>query len=129
MKQREIKFRIWDAESDEMRYTDEISVYDNGLMFHFDTHNDDKEPVIMQYTGLKDKKGKEIYEGDILEGDNSVQYLTMFYDASFLGKVIGLFNGDKTIGNIYPLGHFQLTSISVIGTLYENPELTPDPLT
>lgn len=59
--QREIKFRAWDI-------PDEIS-FPDGCMSYFGINNFLKGDydVLMQYTGLKDKNGKEIYEGDIVK--------------------------------------------------------------
>ena len=57
---RELKFRIWDKE--DMDYIGLVSVIfgnENKLL---------DNQVVMQYTGLNDKNGKEIYEGDIIEG-------------------------------------------------------------
>ena len=55
---REIKFRAWDKLTQRMIYR------------VFNTRNDE-DYILMQYTGLKDKNGKEIYEGDIIkQGDN-----------------------------------------------------------
>jgi len=89
----------------------------------------DKELKIMQYTGLSDKNGKEIYEGDVLEQnfffdldnydkDDSrfaiVKYETIVGD--FSGG-IGFNMSDK---NNNPI---NIESSKVIGNIYENPEL------
>lgn len=54
---RTIKFRAWDGEKMIEEPTFEVS---NGVP-------DDGEWILMQYTGLKDKNGKEVYEGDIVK--------------------------------------------------------------
>jgi len=65
MKQREIKFRAWDGK--EMIYDEYMIINFGDQRYDIETERGENYNVIlMQYTGLKDKNGKEIYEGDIV---------------------------------------------------------------
>ena len=114
---KEIKFRVWDKTSKEMVNINRIDIGDGlckptifGDVF-YDYWNDVE---LMQYTGIKDKNGKEIYEGDIVE------YHYPSYDDYFNLKVeykrCAFFIGDFIIYN-------KRNFIRVIGNIYENPEL------
>jgi uncharacterized phage protein (TIGR01671 family) len=74
---------------------------------------------IMQYTGLHDKNGKEIYEGDNAEGnlfDRRVPIMgTIVYDIAYACYAL------QNEAGLTPL--FKIAEIEIIGNIYENPEL------
>ena len=89
------------------------------------------EETIGQYTGLKDKNGKEIYEGDIIEFSYDM-FVGNFDTFVAKGKVVfeeGAFyvevfeNERTTKDEAYLLYSINLDTIEVIGNIYDNPEL------
>lgn len=125
---REIKFRAWDSDDSKMLHAFEEGyriMYneDYGTMFcgGHNSAGDWNEPILMQYTGLKDKNGVEIYEGDVLEHN---------YDKGLMKWVVCYENGCFGIKNgnlltkFYPIDSASFfTSRVIIGNIYQNPEL------
>jgi uncharacterized phage protein (TIGR01671 family) len=84
--------------------------------------------ILMQYTGLKDKNGKEIYEGDIVKFRTENIYLFGYVDWHYLGhfvlsvKVSEQLSNDIWFDRVNHLsdGH---NGMEIIGNIHENPEL------
>ena len=121
---REIKFRVWDIKFKRMEEIDGFSLYlaDNKIYEVFEgTQGYDtcmfvtdvtKLYELMQYTGLKDKNGKEIYEGDIaILPDRWPKFPVRYIDGMFCLE-----------GTSWPL-HEYYKECEIIGNIYENPEL------
>lgn len=105
---REIKFRIYDFVDKEITLFEKIRLLPDETMVY--QLFEEERYHWMQYTGLKDKNGKEIYEGDILDGKLEV---------SFKDGMFGFFSPTHFIGlNLLPINFRE-----VIGNIYENPEL------
>jgi uncharacterized phage protein (TIGR01671 family) len=116
--QREIKFRAWDTFRKKMSYEPVISDGTDGGETSYVSMNlaiDCFDGVLMQYTGLKDKNGKEIYEGDI------VQRGVILFDR---GKFQGYYyESNGGIAENWEDDLYQERDIEVLGNVYENPEL------
>lgn len=108
---REIKFRYWDTKRNQMVGWESIKTF-----CRFGAVERMKHQIFQQYTGLKDKNGKEIYEGDEFHlGDPRITYKVVWHDTGFMGKQNGA-------GSFVGLKHWK-NRIEIIGNIYENPEL------
>lgn len=123
------KFRAWDKARNEMNYkvmvgncdTDDenwtcpiIWIEEKKDWLHFDDYDS-----IMQSTGLKDKNGKEIFEGDVLKSN---KYITsVFYErGAYCVKFCRTPNTTVTMDVISFIKKYKTR---IVGNIYENPEL------
>jgi uncharacterized phage protein (TIGR01671 family) len=111
---REIKFKGWHNNRKFMFLVDTLKFTYNGDLYDKDSC------TYLQYTGLKDKNGKEIYEGDIIQW--------FYIPMGVLISTVTFEAGDATIrlsGNgMHRLFSYEGTEqVQVIGNIYENPEL------
>ena len=119
---REIKFRIWDKDRKVMAnvsnidfLTGQVQMNGDGNM-HSERVSGDKV-ILLQYTGLKDKNGVEIYEGDIVECFNDGLSEVLFRKGSF-----GMFTYTSKGVDFYTFNEVY-GFCEIIGNIYENPEL------
>jgi uncharacterized phage protein (TIGR01671 family) len=114
---REIKFRDWDPETEEMRYFN-LDQYDRTVH--------DAYGNIMQFTGLLDKNGKEIFENDIIVLSHpcwSVKCIVK-YDNQLACYVLESFEKiDKGVRKSFLHIYQEDLNYKVIGNIYQNPEL------
>lgn len=133
--QREIKFRVWDILERiflHKKGINTIAFNTDGLFFPYGTGKSNLEWtdrfIIQQYTGLKDKNGQEIYEGDILEriGNGSFCKIVIYWDEQncrFISRNVSNLHGEGFPISNNSINISDWTYWVVCGNIYENPEL------
>ena len=106
---REVEFRAWNGDEKKMMGP-----------FKVGSELSETWPPEMQYTGLHDKNGKEIYEGDLIRTYINLIFVVKFTMGAFWIEWI---NKSESEDTALQLLSAKNTSSVVIGNIYENPEL------
>lgn len=123
---REIKFRAWHKNLKKMFKIGQITL-EKGT-WNFESNDRDfigmsipYQPsfVLMQYTGLNDKNGKEIYEGDIV-GDNKIKWIVK-WNKNRMG--FSLYPTTEQLYDEMPINVENKLGFKILGNIYDNPEL------
>lgn len=108
--------KLWDVAS--INFKDRIAeiMDDDGNVWEYELNSN--EIALMQYTGEKDKNGKEIYDGYIVREKYGVEIpMVVTWDDDCSGfRTLGKYDGEQYVG-------FVKDSCEVVGNIYENPEL------
>lgn len=127
---RELKFRAWNRQDNEYITGNRIRVDGDGLLY-IDritvktafVHHTRKNPwfIVEQYTGLKDKNGTEIYEGDIIRAPEYIGRI--FYDEEYAYFKLKTSRSDHCFIALMQQLEIEMDDLEVVGNIHENPEL------
>ena len=127
---REIKFRAWDKKIQRFIDAKEIVINDGKVFRNWQDYEDyipdDNTIELVWFTGLKDKNGVEIYEGDIIGLDGFWSYCIDFHDGAF--RKIPCNQAQKLNWPWNPLEKvtIEVHGWKVIGNRFENSELSKE---
>ena len=122
------KFRAW-TEEGKVMYYDVYPFKDDTLLLSYDEIAFDEVPasdfILMQSTGLLDKNGNKIFEGDVVKYEAGCNTVTeeVAYDKNFAGFGVRDADTDIIFTFLQLADVVDLISLEVVGNIYENPEL------
>ena len=117
------KYRAWDKETETMNGMAEI--YRNRNQ-EIELRPRDENIILMQSTGLKDKNGKEIFEGDVIAievDDTGTPINARVFQNSKIGVLMFHVFEDNEDVPMVELLEDNSVAFEIIGNIYENPEL------
>ena len=121
---REIKFRAWNTKLE--KWIDDIDLSMDGVVVLNTAQTFGgaygHEPILMQYTGLKDKNGKEIYEGDIVKSYMCIKPIVVEYKI-YQSDSCCVCGEDHINFAGFEFDSIPKSCLEIIGNIYENPEL------
>ncbi len=124
---REIKFRVWDKKNKKWIDDSDIAINQKGLLFVRYEGQVEFQPMsltkssnfkVVLYTGINDKKGKEIYQGDVVEIKS--------IDGIYYEKICWNKSESRLEDNCWEFSDstgWFVEELEIIGSIYENPEL------
>jgi uncharacterized phage protein (TIGR01671 family) len=135
---RVIKFRAWNKKKNKWQHEEPCNILGEIILLGGWMAGvsilDLNDIVVMQYIGLKDKNGKEIYEGDIIKWDDSskgrywrVAVVELNPDIQFRIVTNTLHPESCRKGTVFHFANFVYTNtheaLEIVGNIYENPEI------
>lgn len=124
---REIKFRAWHKKYEYMARVADINFNRERINLNAADIGSFDNIELMQYTGLKDKNGVEIYEGDIVKANGYIYKVIYWEEEAKYHLTSDYYDSDCSFGDVGDAfikgNNGEYKDLEVIGNIYENPEL------